>query len=207
MNWRDGFKDFISNKDLKSRIYLNERIKERKSYLNKLKLEYKLPVEHLRNIDGHYIAGFVSGDGSFSVVTGPNSFHTGFGQTVFLISQHIHNKLLLENIMKQFNVGYLGSSVTRPEEISYRVTSKKDLVKVIIPFFENYPTLGVHSISYFKWKSIIEYILESKDLYKGKDKKTFNTVLIPKIKSYWLNNDTYLINSDLSIDKERLKLI
>ena len=96
MNWRDGFKDFISNKDLKSRISLNERIKERKSYLNKLKLEYKLPVEHLRNIDGHYIAGFVSGDGSFSVVTGPNSFHTGFGQTVFLISQHIHNKLLLE---------------------------------------------------------------------------------------------------------------
>ena len=109
--------------------------------------------------------------------------------------------------MKQFNVGYLGSSVTRPEEISYRVTSKKDLVKVIIPFFENYPTLGVHSISYFKWKSIIEYILESKDLYKGKDKKTFNTVLIPKIKSYRLINDNYLINSDLSIDKERLKLI
>ena len=109
--------------------------------------------------------------------------------------------------MKQFNVGYLGSSVTRPEEKIYRETSNKDLVKVIIPFFENYPTLGVHSISYFKWKSIIEYILESKDLYKGKDKKTFNTVLIPKIKSYWLNNDTYLINSDLSIDKEKLKLI
>ena len=128
MNWRDGFKDFISNKDLKSRISLNERIKERKSYLNRLKLEYKLPVEHLRNIDGHYIAGFVSGDGSFSVVTGPNSFHTGFGQTVFLISQHIHNKLLLEYIFKQFKVGYLGSSKTRPDEINYRVTSKKDLI-------------------------------------------------------------------------------
>ena len=128
MNWRDGFKDFISNKDLKSRIYLNERIKERKSYLNRLKLEYKLPVEHLRNIDGHYIAGFVSGDGSFSVVIGPNSLHTRFGQTVFLISQHILNKLLLEYIFKQFKVGYLGSSKTRPDEINYRVTSKKDLI-------------------------------------------------------------------------------
>ena len=70
----------------------------------------------------------VSGDGSFSVVTGPNSFHTGFGQTVFLISQHIHNKLLLEYIFKQFKVGYLGSSKTRPDEINYRVTSKKDLI-------------------------------------------------------------------------------
>ena len=50
-------------------------------------------------------------------------------------------------------------------------------------------------------------ILESKDTYKGKDKKTFITVFLPKVKSYWLNIDTYLINSDLSIDKERLKLI
>ena len=111
--------------------------------------------------------------GSFSVVIGPNSLHTRFGQTVFLISQHILNKLLLEYIFKQFNVGYLGSSKTKPAEINYRVTSKKDLIIVIIPFFESYPTLGVHSINYFKWKKIIEYILESKDIYKGKEKKNF----------------------------------
>ncbi len=59
VNWRDGFKDFILNKDLNSRISLIERMRERKSKLNNLKLEYKLPEEHLSNIDGHYIAGFV----------------------------------------------------------------------------------------------------------------------------------------------------
>ena len=46
-------------------------------------MEFKLPVEHLNNFNGHYISGFVSGDGSFSVVTGPKSFQNGFGQTVF----------------------------------------------------------------------------------------------------------------------------
>ena len=73
------------------------------------------PVYHFNGIpDPFWISGFVSGDGSFSVVTGPNSFNTGFGQTVFLISQHIQNKLLLEYIMRHNNVGYLGSSKTRP---------------------------------------------------------------------------------------------
>ena len=59
-------KDFISNKDLNSRIYLNERILERKSYLNKLKLDYKFKLEHLRNIDLNYKKVY-SGEGSFSV--------------------------------------------------------------------------------------------------------------------------------------------
>ena len=52
---------------------MNERILERKSYLNKLKLDYKFKLEHLRNIDLNYKKVY-SGEGSFSVVSGPNSF-------------------------------------------------------------------------------------------------------------------------------------
>jgi len=206
--WRDGFKDFLLNKDLDSRSALIERIKERKLKLNRLKLEIKLPIEHLNNIDVHYISGFVSGDGSFSVVTGPNSFHTGFGQTVFLISQHIDNKLLIEHIMKYFKIGYLGFSKTRPNEINYRVARKEDLIKIIIPFFETYHPLGVHSISFYKFKNIINYILESKKVVSGNDRKLYNnTILIPKIKSYWLNDNIYFLNNDLSLNKEKLDLV
>ena len=60
VNWRDGFKVFILKKDLKSRISFIKKIKERKSKRNKLKLEYKLPEEHLRNIESHYMAGNVA---------------------------------------------------------------------------------------------------------------------------------------------------
>jgi hypothetical protein len=52
--------------------------------------------------------------------------------------------------MKYFNVGYLGNSQTRLKEINYRVSRKEDLINVIIPFFDTYPTLGVHSISFYK---------------------------------------------------------
>lgn len=176
--------------------------------LNKQKQDIKLPIEHLNNFNGHYISGFVTGDGSFSVVTGPNSFHNGFGQTVFLITQHINNKLLLEHIMNYFNVGYLGSTITRPEEINYRVSRKEDLIKFIIPFFENYSTLGIHSISFYKWKNIINCIHENKLNIKGKNRKIYNnTILIPNIRSYWLNNDIYFLNNDLSLNKSKLNLI
>lgn len=208
INWRDGFKDFLKNKDLESRASLIERIYDKKLNLNRLKEVIRLPIEHLNNFDGNYISGFVSGDGSFSVTTGPNSFHTGFGQTVFLITQHINNKLLIEHIMKYFNIGYLGFSKTRPHEINYRVARKEDLVKHIIPFFETYPTLGVHSISFYKWKNIINYILESKVSIKGIDKKEYNnTILIPNIKSYWLLDHNYYLFNDLSVDKFNLRLI
>jgi hypothetical protein len=57
---------------------------------------------------------------------------------------------IIEHIMKYFNVGYLGFSKTRLHEINYRVVRKEDLIEHIIPFFEIYPILGVHSISFYK---------------------------------------------------------
>ena len=45
--------------------------------------------------------------------------------------------------------------------------------------------------------------LESKILIKAKN--FYNIVLIPNIRYYFVNNDTYLINNNLSINKETLK--
>jgi hypothetical protein len=52
--------------------------------------------------------------------------------------------------MKHFNVGHLYENKTRTNELNYRVSKKEDLIKIIIPFFETYTPLGVHSISFFK---------------------------------------------------------
>lgn len=110
--------------------------------------------------------------------------------------------------MKYFKIGYLGFSKTRPNEINYRVSRKEDLIIVIIPFFDTYSPLGVHSISYYKFKNIINYIIESKNKVSGNDKKLYNnTILIPKIISYWFNEDIYFLNNDLSLNKENLELV
>jgi hypothetical protein len=151
MTWRDSFHDFLENKDsLDSKLSLIERLKESKANLNRNKLEFKLPMKHLELIDPNYISGFISGDGAVSLVTGPESFNKGFGRATLVITQHVHNKLLLEAIMKYFSVGTITAVKSRPFEINYVVSNKEDINNTIIPFFEMYPFYGLHSISFFK---------------------------------------------------------
>src|SRR5213075_1586644 len=58
---------------------LIERLKEAKNNLNNQKKEFLVPISHLSSIDPNYISGFCNGDGSTSLVTGPNCFNKGFG--------------------------------------------------------------------------------------------------------------------------------
>jgi len=85
---------------LSSKLLLIERLKEAKNNLNNQKKEFLVPISHLSSIDPNYISGFCNGDGSTSLVTGPNCFNKGFGRTVLYVSQHVHNLLLLEAIKK-----------------------------------------------------------------------------------------------------------
>lgn len=56
-------------------------------------------------------------------------------------------------------------------------------------------------------KIIIELIMESSPVLKGKDKKVFNqTVLIPNIRSYLLKTNYDALYNNLSLNKNKLKL-
>lgn len=209
LNWKKGFNDFLSNKDsLESKLALIERLEQIKLILNQNKKEFNLPIKHLQDINGHYVAGFVSGDGSCSVVTGPETFHKGFGMTVFLITQHINNRLLIEAILKYFGVGNLSVIASRKDVINYRVTDKDALIKVIIPFFEKYTVYGLHAVSFYKWKHIIKYLSDKKEDVSNKTRKIENVnkkaEIISNIRSYWLQKDSTSIFNDLSLNYEVL---
>lgn len=209
LNWRKGFIDFLENKDTKeSKLALIKRLEELKLILNANKKEYNLPIEHLKDFCGHYIAGFVTGDGSFSVVTGPETFHNGFGTTMFLITQHTNNRPLIEAIMNFFGVGQLSIINSRPDVVNYTITNKDELSRVIIPFFEEYPVYGLHAVSFYKWTNIIKYFKDKKDIIskRGKDSEitTRKLEVISNIRSYWLERDSTSIFSDLSLNFETL---
>jgi hypothetical protein len=181
---------------------LIERLKEAKANLNRNKQEFKLPMEHLEIIDPNYISGFASGEGSVSLVTGPESFNKGFGRATLVITQHVHNKLLLEAIMKYFSVGTITSVKSRPFEINYVVSNKEDINNTIIPFFELYPFYGLHSISFLKWSHIVKYLLkirEDKSIFKRQNKE----LVISNVRAIWLDRSTHLYN-DLSVGSEEL---
>ncbi len=203
LNWKDSFKDFIENKDhLNTKLSLIERLKYAKSNHNRNKLEFKIPIENLAVINPNYISGFVSGDGTFSLVTGPESFHKGFGRTILGITQHVNNKLLLEAILNYFSIGTVTSLTSKPNENTYVVSNKEDLNKKIIPFFEKYPLYGLHSISFLKWKYVVKYLLkirEDKNIFKRQDKQ----IILSNVRTIWLDKSTLLYN-DLSINSEEI---
>jgi len=203
VTWKNSFIDFLENKDsLESKLLLIERLKESKDSLNRNKQEFKLPMNHLENIDPNYISGFTCGDGSVSLVTGPENFNKGFGRATLVITQHVHNKLLLEAIMKYFSVGTITSVKSRPFEINYVVSNKDDLNNTIIPFFEKYPFYGLHSISFLKWSHIVKYLLkirEDKSIFDRQNKE----IIVSNVRAIWLDKSTLLYN-DLSLGSEGL---
>lgn len=204
VTWKNSFIDFLGNKDsLESKLLLIERIKESKANLNRNKQEFKLPMSHLEIIDPNYISGFASGDGSVSLVTGPETFKKGFGRATLVITQHVHNKILLEAIMKNFSVGTITSVKSRPFEVNYVVSNKGDIINTIIPFFETYNFYGLHSISFLKWSHIVKYLLKIREDKSIFDRQNKNDV-ISNVRAIWLDKSTLLYN-DLSLGSEELK--
>ncbi|GMM32674.1 hypothetical protein DAMA08_021150 (mitochondrion) [Martiniozyma asiatica (nom. inval.)] len=89
-------------------------------------------------LSDEYIAGFVHGDGSFSVNL---NFRTNkknkkiYLQPMFMLTQHNRNYDLMENMIKRLkNVGHY--RIDNNNIIRYRVTDLDDMVNVMMPFFE-----------------------------------------------------------------------
>ena len=87
-----------------------------------------------------FVTGLVDGEGCFSInVTNSDRCKTGFKvELFFAIGFHKKDKVLLERIRNFFGVG----SITKngAEAIQYRVSSIKDLAK-ILDHFDKYPLL------------------------------------------------------------------
>ena len=92
---------------------------------------------------GHYIAGFVDGEGSFHVAIQRNPSVRTKWQLVpeFHVSQHETSKNILELMRDTLNCGYLKPNHRNnpnDETFAYVVRSRNDLVTKVIPFFREF---------------------------------------------------------------------
>ena len=92
---------------------------------------------------GHYIAGFVDGEGSFHVAIQRNPSVKLQWQIVpeFHVSQHESSKEVLDLMCNVFECGYVKPNHrTNPNDqtFAFVVRSRKDLVAKVIPFFREY---------------------------------------------------------------------
>jgi hypothetical protein len=87
-----------------------------------------------------WIAGFVDGEGCFSVSVHRNSFmhrHGGWQlQPAFQVYQHQDHRWVLEALRAHFKCGYVRAKGPKSSVLTYSVTALRDLSAVTVPFFE-----------------------------------------------------------------------
>lgn len=120
----------------------------------------------------HWIAGFVSGEGCFFIKISQSKTHK-LGKSValnFLVVQNMRDSYLLESFSQFFGCGYF--LIKEKSAIgTFKVSDFHDIVYKIIPFFEEYPVLGVKVKDFQKFKEAAALIKSKAHLTKqGLDK-------------------------------------
>jgi hypothetical protein len=151
-----GFVEILA---LKSKLNLGLTT-ELENILNKYQAESGCSISLEREIikvteklNPYWIAGFVSGDGSFSVHVGKDDrIKTGFRvDPRFSVGLHSRDANLIENLANFFNCGVIFSPKDRPV-IHFTVGKLSDITKVILSFFDNYPVQGIKILDFSDFK-------------------------------------------------------
>lgn len=136
-------KDFVVSKYMDTSKMTPEQILERLFHGKRKQLH-------------QYIAGFVDGEGSFSVAIIRHSFHkTGWMiNPVFQVYQHQNYRHVLELCKFVFKTGSIYRKSGIHPVLNFSVDSWRNIIEKIIPFFDKYP-LVVKQTDYLKFKTIV----------------------------------------------------
>ena len=102
-----------------------------------------------------WLAGFVSGDGSFkSILKKSESVKVGFQSIlVFQITQHARDEKLMESLISYLGCGFIEKD-SRGPWLYYTVTNFSHIQGKIIPFFHQYKIIGSKYLDYMDWCKI-----------------------------------------------------
>ena len=185
-------KEHLSNIGLKELVSLKASINKGISPQLKNFFLDTIPVnrENVVNIgipNPDWVAGFISGEGSFMVKIFKSSNHkTGYQvQLKYQLTQQFRDKTLMETIAKYLDCGSIS---IRGDIVDFYVVKLTDITKNIIPFFEKYRIVGVKSLNY-------EDFIKVADIMNNKDHLTEQG--LEKIKQIKSNmNDSRVENKD-----------
>lgn len=127
----------------------------------------------------HWVAGFVSGEGCFTIKVSKSKTHKlGYSVALyFLVVQNVRDAYLLKSFAHVFGCGSF--SIKEKSGIgTFAVSNFNDILEKIIPFFVEYPILGIKSKDFEDFK-------EASLLIKSKahlTKQGLDEILLIKLK-------------------------
>ena len=105
-----------------------------------------------------YLAGFIDGEGCFSVTIHPHS-GAKWGWMIdpdFTINQHRQSHELLESIQKFFGCGKIyEKSRGRSNVLTFVIYGRRTILEKIIPFLDAHPILSHKRHDYAKFRDIV----------------------------------------------------
>lgn len=141
-------------------------------------------------LQAQWIAGFVDGEGCFSVtINKSDSMKIGYQVLPeFVVVQHERDIKLLYALKAHFKCGVVRKN--HGDRQCYRVRELKSLKNEIIPFFEKHSLKTSKNIDFLKFRQIINIMVEKKHLtIEGLDEIK---IIISKINNRGKKNDNIL---------------
>ena len=116
-------------------------------------------------LDSNWVAGFVTGEGSFDVLITPQASNK-IGYRVQLrlrVSQHERDRNLMELIIKFLGSGKL-YQYTDKAAVVVTISKFSDIINKIIPFFDKNSIQGVKLLDYQDWCKVSKLISDNSHL-------------------------------------------
>ena len=116
------------------------------------------------NLHPNWIAGFTDGEGCFYVGINKHSEMTAGYQVLpeFTVVQHKRDIQVLYALKDHFQCGVVRTN--HEDRWAYRVRSKEDLIRKIIPFFEKHPLKTRKRVDFAKFKRILRMMQRNEHL-------------------------------------------
>lgn len=125
---------------------------------------------HKKKLNPYYIAGFIDGEGSFSVSIGKHkTLKRGLEvRPEFEIELRADDREILERILVTIGCGHIYDlSYERYgwyPHVKYKITNNKDLVEFLFPFLDNCPLQAKKKEAYKRFKQIVLMISRKEHL-------------------------------------------
>ena len=106
-----------------------------------------------------YVAGFVDGEGCFSVSIHPHPT-VRYGRRwlvapCFQVYQHRDHRAILEQLQENFGCGHIRPKGPKSSVLTYSVYRRRDLETAIITYFERHPFLILKRDDFTKFREIV----------------------------------------------------
>ena len=110
-----------------------------------------------RTLLGYYLAGFVDGEGTFSVaiIQHPTQRLGWMINPVFQVYQHERHREILELFQEYFGTGSIYRKSGIHPVLTFSIDSRRSILERVIPFFERYP-LVTKKLEFERFRKIVE---------------------------------------------------